>query len=473
MKIRPREEEVINPVPVSKMTPESAPPPAQDGRHPPGVTVLALTEAWERFSFYGMQALLMLYMVRALLPQQPNARIAGFAGFRGAVETITGPLTDVGLASQITGLYAGLVYLTPILGGYLGDRLGRRRLVLTGAGLMACGHLLLAFDMTFLIGMGLLVLGSGCLKGNIAVQVGSLYAPNDTRRDRGYLWFNFGINIGAFAGPLICGGIGDKIGWHWGFATAGVGMLIGMAIYASNLRLLAADRPRGWRRNSIPVEQLSRDDWRRLGAVAAMIVLLLAYNLPFGQEYNVFPVWISEAADLRVTSNFTLPIPWYLAADGFITVASTPLVLALWRRQASRGREPSEVGKVAIGCAMMAIGDLLFAALSATTAPHQLFWAWGFLYFLIVSTSYLFTMPVLLALVSRATPDRLVGTMMGCAYAGLFVANVGGGWLGRFYESLGPAGFWTMQAAIACVGLIGDLLLRRPICALLVDTDKA
>jgi len=455
------------------MTAETKSAAAKPGRHPPGVAVLALTEAWERFSFYGMQALLMLYMVQALLPRHPNERIAGFAGFRGAVETLTGPLTDAALASQITGLYAGLVYLTPILGGYLGDRLGSRRLVLTGAGLMACGHLLLAVDATFLIAMGLLVLGSGCLKGNIAVQVGRLYAPDDTRRDRGYLWFNLGINIGAFAGPLICGGIGDKVGWHWGFATAGVGMLIGMAIYAGNLRLLAPDTPRGWRRDSAPTEPLSRDDWRRLGAVTAMIVLLLAYNLPFGQEYNVFPLWISQAADLRVTSGFTLPIPWYLAADGFITVASTPLVLALWRRQARRGSEPSEVGKVAIGCAMMALGDLLFALLSATTAPHHLFWAWGFLYFLIVSTSYLFTMPVLLALVSRATPPRLVGTMMGCAYAGLFVANVGGGWLGRFYESLGAVGFWTMQAGIACVGLVGALLLRRPICALLVDTEKA
>jgi len=434
------------------------------GRHPRGVTILALTEAWERFSFYGMQALLMLYMVQALLPQRPAERVAGFAGFRATIEGLVGALPDAALASQITGLYAGLVYLTPILGGYLGDRwIGGRRMVLIGAGLMACGHFLLAFDVTFLIALALLVLGSGCLKGNIAVQVGRLYAPDDHRRDRGYLWFNFGINIGAFVGPLVCGGIGDKLGWHWGFAAAGIGMVIGMVIYAGNLRLLPSDPPRGRARPVDASSSLSREERRRLGAIIVVIMLLLTYNLPFGQTYNIFPLWISQAADLRVTSGFTLPIPWYMAADGFITVASTPLVLALWRRQAARGREPDEIGKVAVGCAMMAVGDLLFTALAATTPPHHLFWGWGFAYFAIVSTSYLFTMPVLLALVSRATPPRLVGTMMGLAYAGLFVANVGGGWLGRYYEPLGPPGFWGLQAAIASSGLLAALVLRRPL----------
>jgi POT family proton-dependent oligopeptide transporter len=446
-----------------------APPTATNPRrHPAGLKVLAMTETWERFSFYGMQALLMLYMVQALLPNRPGERVAGFGAFRALLESLFGALPDAALASQITGLYAGLVYLTPILGGYLGDRwLGGRRMVLIGAGLMACGHFLLAFDTTFLVAMALLILGSGCLKGNIAAQVGRLYAPDDARRDRAYLWFNFGINSGAFAGPLVCGGIGDKLGWHWGFAAAGIGMLIGMLIYASNLRHLPADRGRAFHRSAARAAPLSRDERRRIAAVLAVILLLLAYNLPFGQAYVIFPLWISQAADLRVSGGFSLPIPWYLASDGLVTAASTPLVLALWRRQAARGREPGEIGKIAIGCAMMACGDLLFALLAATTPAHQLHWAWGFAYFGIVSTSYLFTMPILLALVSRATPPRLVGTMMGLAYAGLFVANVGGGWIGRFYAILGPAGFWVLQAALAGTGLLGALIIRRPIGAIL------
>lgn len=434
--------------------------------------VLASTEAWERFSFYGMQSLLLLYMTQALLPGDAAARVVGFGAFRGTIEAVVGKLPDLAFASQVVGLYAGFVYVTPILGGYLGDhRVGARRMVLIGAGLMAGGHFLLAFDASFLVALALLVLGSGCLKGNIAAQVGRLYAPGDDRRDRAYLWFNFGINIGAFAGPLVCGGVGAKAGWHWGFFAAGVGMVVGIVLYAANLRLLPPDRARG-RADGLPAPALSPDERRRIGAIMLVIVLLLTYNLPFGQAYTIFPQWISEAADLRVSAGFTLPVPWYLAADGLVTVASTPLVLALWRRQAAAGSEPGEIGKIAIGCVMMATGDLLLAGLSISPAP-PFFWGWGFLYFLIVSTSYLFTMPVLLALVSRAAPARVNATTMGLAYAGLFVSNVGGGWIGRFYLTLGPAAFWTMQAAIAALGATIATLVRRPLGAMLRDPRDA
>lgn len=439
-------------------------------RHPRGLLVLAGTEMWERFSFYGMQALLVLYMAQALLPSHPEAHVWGFASFRGAIEAVVGRIGDQALASQIFGLYAGLVYLTPIFGGWIGDRwLGKRRTVVLGAALMATGHFLLAFDASFLIALGLLVLGSGCLKGNIAAQVGRLYAPEDERRDRAYLWFNLGINLGAFAGPLVCGTLGDKIGWHYGFATAGFGMLIGILIYLGGARHLPADQPR--RSADAEAAPLTPADGRRAIGILIAILLLLAFNLPFGQGYNIFPLWISEAADLHVWGGFTMPVPWYLASDGFITVAGTPIVLALWKRQAARGTEPGEITKIAIGCAMMALADLLLAIFSILSPrPHSLFFAWGFLYFLISSSSYLFTMPILLALVSRAAPPRLVATLMGVAYAGLFVANIGGGWLGRFYETNSHAAFWTGQATIAATGVVATLLLRRPLLALLEQT---
>ncbi len=452
--------------------------PADDGgrriewqRHPRGLVVLAGTEMWERFSFYGMQALLMLYMAQALLPRHPEGRVWGFAGFRGAIEAVVGRTGDQALASQIFGLYAGLVYLTPILGGYLGDRwLGGRRTVVLGAALMAAGHFLLAFDASFLIALGLLVLGSGCLKGNIAAQVGRLYASEDERRDRAYLWFNLGINLGAFAGPLVCGTLGDKVGWHWGFAAAGAGMLIGILVYVGGLRHVPANRPRRDAGTAAGPAPLTRADGRRLLGILIAILLLLSYNLPFGQGYNVFPLWISEAANLNVVGSFTMPVPWYLASDGLITVASTPIVLALWRRQAARHAEPNEITKIAIGCAMMALADLLLAAFSLMAPKaHSLFFGWGFLYFLVSSSSYLFTMPVLLALISKAAPPRLVATLMGVAYAGLFVANIGGGWLARFYATMSHAGFWTGQAAIAAAGLIATLLLRGTLVALLTD----
>jgi len=440
-------------------------------RHPRGLAFLALTEAWERFSFYGMQALLVLYMVTTLLPAHPERKVIGFAGFRAAVEAITGPLSTQALASQIFGLYAGLVYLTPLAGGLVGDRLlGGRRTVLLGAGLMAAGHFLLAFDASFLIALALLVLGSGCLKGNIATQVGRLYEAGDARRDRAYLLFNFGINIGAFAGPLVCGTIGEARGAHWGFASASFGMLIGILIYGAGWRLLPADRPRG---REAAREAGQAGDGRRVAALLGLVLLSAFYNVPFGEGYNVFPLWVNAAADRHI-AGFEMPVAWYLASDGLVTVLATPLVLVLWKRQAAAGREPSVMSKFAIGCAMMAAADLLLAFYAqGWREPHTLGVLWGFGYFLLSSSAYLFVMPVLLAAVSRAAPPRLAATLMGIAYAGLFVANLTAGWLARFYEPLGPTGFWALHAGIAGAGALIAILFGRILSAPLDPTREA
>ena len=438
--------------------------------HPRGLPILSFTEAWERFSFYGMQALLMLYMATALLPSGAERRVWGFAMFRDVVESVTGPLSNQALAAQIFGLYTGLVYLTPLIGGLIGDRLlGGRRTVLLGAGLMAMGHFLLAFDASFLIALAALICGSGCLKGNIATQVGRLYDAGDARRDRAYLLFNFGINIGAFAGPLVCGTIGEKHGWHLGFASAGIGMLVGIAIYASGWRHLPADRPRG--RLAIR-EAGAIGDGRRIAALIGLVALSACYNVPFGQGYNMFALWIRDAADRNI-GGFEMPVAWYLASDGLVTVLSTPLVLMLWKRQAAAGREPRVPAKFAIGCAMMAAADLLLAAFAHfSPAPHSLGPLWGFGYFLLSSSAYLFVMPVLLAAVSRGAPARLTATLMGVAYAGLFVANLTAGWLARFYVPLGPARFWALHAAIAGAGVLIAIALRGPLSAPLESTSE-
>jgi len=426
--------------------------------HPRGLAILSFTEAWERFSFYGMQSLLVLYMATTLLPSAPEHRIWGFAGFRAAIEGVTGPLSDQALASQIFGLYAGLVYLTPLAGGFIGDRLlGGRRTVLLGAALMATGHFLLAFDASFLLALLTLILGSGCLKGNIATQVGRLYDAGDARRDRAFLLFNLGINIGAFAGPLVCGAIGADQHWHSGFASAGFGMLIGIAIYVAGWRHLPADRPRG--RATIR-EAGAIGDGRRIASLLGLVALSACYNVPFGQGYNVFILWISAAADRHI-GGFEMPVAWYLASDGLVTVLATPLVLMLWKRQAAKGREPGVAAKFAIGCAMMAAADLLLVGFAHVhPAPHSLGVLWGFAYFLLSSSAYLFVMPVLLAAVSRAAPARLTGTLMGVAYASLFVANLTVGWLARFYAPLGPVRFWALHAAIAGAGVVIAFALR-------------
>src|SRR6476619_4897346 len=177
--------------------------------HPRALAYMFTTEMWERFSYYGMRALLVLYMVRYLFTPQNSTEVLGLASFKHGLEFVFGPLGTQPLASQIYGFYTGLVYLTPIFAGLLADRvLGQRRTVIIGATLMAIGHFMMAFEQLFLFALGFLILGNGAFKPNISTQVGSLYAPGDRRRDRAFSIFYVGINLGAFLAPLVCGTLG-------------------------------------------------------------------------------------------------------------------------------------------------------------------------------------------------------------------------------------------------------------------------
>ncbi|MBV9215474.1 MAG: MFS transporter, partial [Acidobacteria bacterium] len=214
--------------------------------HPKGLFFLAATEAWERFSFYGMTALVVLYMVNQLLLPAHAEHIAGLAKFRAAMEWVVGPLSTQALASQIYGLYSGFVYFTPLLGGMIADRwIGQRNAVVIGAVSMASGHLAMAFDQTFLLALLLLVVGSGFLKGNISAQVGALYpAADEAQRTRGFVIFSTGINVGAVLGPLLCGLLAQVCGWHYGFGVAAIFMFLGLATYLYGYHYLPARVPR-------------------------------------------------------------------------------------------------------------------------------------------------------------------------------------------------------------------------------------
>jgi len=241
--------------------------------HPRGLGYLAFTEAWERFSYYGMQSLLVLYMVNRLLHPGHIERIAGFGPFRHLLESIyRGPLSVQALASAIFGLYTGLVYLTPIGGGLIADRvLGRTRTVTIGALLMAAGHFLMAFDVTFLAALTCLLTGVGCFKGNLASQVGALYATGDNRRADAFQIYYIFINAGVIAAPLIAGTLGEVYGWHYGFGAAGIGMLIGLTIYRSGRKWLPPDSPivrKSERAAKIPLTH------REKMAIVALLALL-------------------------------------------------------------------------------------------------------------------------------------------------------------------------------------------------------
>ena len=189
-----------------------------------------------------MTALLALFMVNQLLLPGHVEHIAGFSGFRAAIESLVGPLSTQALASQIFGLYSGFVYFTPLLGGIVADRwIGQRNAVVIGALSMSAGHVAMTFDESFLLALLLLVIGSGFLKGNISAQVGALYPREDeARRTRGFIIFSTAINVGAVIGPLLCGLLAQVYGWHYGFGIAAIFMLLGLATYLYGYRHLPA-----------------------------------------------------------------------------------------------------------------------------------------------------------------------------------------------------------------------------------------
>src|SRR5262245_14701675 len=435
--------------------------------HPKGLFYLAFTEAWERFSFYGMIALLVLYMVnQALLPGHVE-HIAGFEAFRRTLESVTGPLTPQALASTLFGLYSGGVYFTPVLGGFIADRwIGQRNAVVIGALTMSAGHIAMAFDRSFLVALMLLVVGSGFLKGNISAQVGALYPPDDeARRTRGFAIFSTAINIGAVIGPLVCGVLAQRYGWHAGFGAAAVLMLVGLATYLLGYRHL----PARVERRARDTGRLTARDWKVIAALGAVMVIAIFQSVAYYQLANVLPVWIEQHVNLRVGA-MSIPVPWYQSIDPLFSILGVPLLFALWRYQAARRGEPGELAKIGTGAWLAAASNLVlvFAILAADGARvHPV---WPFLYCAGLGIAFIYYWPTRLALVSRAAPARVNATLMGIAFLTLFVSNNLIGWLGRYYEQMTPEAFWGMHAAIAATGGVLVLLFGRRLGRVL-DTD--
>ncbi|HEX3423269.1 MAG TPA: peptide MFS transporter [Sphingomicrobium sp.] len=430
--------------------------------HPKGLAYLAFTEAWERFSYYGMSALLVLYMVDQLLLPGHVGRVVGFAHFRHALESVFGPLSSQALASQIFGLYSGFVYFTPVLGGWIADRwIGQRSAVVLGALCMSGGHIAMAFDQSFLFALLLLVLGSGLLKGNISAQVGALYPPSDeTRRTRGFAIFSTAINVGAVTGPLACGFLGERFGWHVGFGAAALFMLGGLATYLSGYRHL----PVKVERKRLAAASMTRSDWKSVGALVSVMAIAAFQSIAYYQLANVLPVWLQQHGDMSA-AGFLIPIPWYQSIDPLFSILFVPVLFTLWRWQDGHGGEPSELGKIGQGAWLCALANLTLVVSILAAGSHRVLWIWPFIYCALQGIGFVYYWPTLLALVSRAAPPKINGTMMGICFLTLFISNVLIGWIGTFYEQLGPLAFWTLHAGIAAAGgvlvlLFGPLLKR-------------
>ena len=423
--------------------------------HPRGLAVLAGLEIWDRISFYGMQALLVLYMVGQLLLPGRVEHIVGFAGFRSGIEAVVGPLSVQALASQIFGLYIGLGAFTPVIGGFLGDRfLGRRNSITLGSLLMTAGHFALAFDQSFLIALLLLILGVGLVRGNVTPQIGELYDPADRRRGVAYQIYGSVINLGAFIAPLVTGALGQAYGWHIAFGFAGFGMLAGLIVYLWGQRHLPPERPRPPRSERVP---LTTDQRRVVLYLLALVPIAAMFWVAQSQIWNTYNLWVRDHLQLQFGS-WTMPVPWLQSLDGLAPFVLLPPMLIFWRAQAARGREPDEFTKIAIGCFIFGASTLLLAAgqfITDGTGRTPL--ALAVVFHFASNLGWLFVVPSLNALFSRLAPTSVNATMLGVNATSVTLGSFISGRIGGFYEQMPALQFWAMHAAI--VGAGGVLML--------------
>ena len=462
--------------------------------HPAGLFLLFLVEMWERFSYYGMRGLLVLYLVQATVPA-PDAD--GFVN--------PGRGWSRGDASLLYGWYTGLAYLTPIVGGWIADRLlGTHRSMIVGGLVIALGHTVLAVSgagplasnalgmSIFVFGLALIVIGTGHFKPCVSVMVGQLYGENDTRRDGAFTIFYMGINLGAFLAAFVCGTLGEKVGWHWGFGAAAVGMLAGLALYTSLRARLLGDigapppgrQERGQDRSltvalaGIAAAALAAVGYHT-GALATVggllagraVTLMLAavavawtarfvgrlapeergptitifvymlFNAVFwlafeqaGSSLNLF----TDTHTDRHLGAFEVPTTWFQSVNAGLIFLLAPAFAALWSWLGRRGRDPGQAVKIALGLAFLGVGYVFMVlagriALAPAAKASMLF---------ILATYFWHTVgelclsPTGLSYVTKAAPARYVSLLMGIWFVSTFLANLGGGLVASQVEAI-------------------------------------
>jgi proton-dependent oligopeptide transporter, POT family len=432
--------------------------------HPRALSYLFATEMWERFSYYGMRALLVLYMVKYLFTSQRESHVFGLESLQRTLELVFGPLAPQPLASQIYGFYTGLVYLTPIIGGLLADRvLGQRRTVIIGASLMAVGHFMMAFEQLFLLALVFLIFGNGAFKPNISTQVGALYEPGDRRRDRAFSIFYVGINLGAFLAPLVCGTLGERLGWHYGFAAAGVGMTLGLVIYLMASPNLPKDV---FERRTNGPTPLGRSGWRSIAAILLLFAPVSLFWATYEQQGNTITLWADQYTDRHFFGE-EIPVTWFQAFNPFMIFAFTPLIVALWRWQGEK--EPSTTTKLAIGCLLTGVAYLIMMTAAWTADGGTASWLWLFAYFVVITIGELYLSPTSLSLVTKIAPKTLLSMMMGLWLSTSFVGGFLAGYLGTFWSNMDKGHFFLMLALISSAAGVVIVLLRRPLKSVLPD----
>ena len=482
-------------------------------QHPPGLSVLFFTEMWERFSFYGMRALLVLYLVNAL--EVPREQ-----------------------ALHVYASYTGLVYLTPILGGYLADRyLGKRRAVMIGGIVMALGHFAMAFPSMLYFALGLLIAGNGFFKPNISTMVGEMYGQGDNRRDAGFTIFYMGINLGAFLAPLVCGTLAEKLGWHFGFAAAGVGMLLGLVVFVWGQQRLKgiglspmADGeargfgPQDWKETGlfaiaitlvvgllvllwpplkalmpqVPVivwgllgiaisllvfrhffkknqngqhaaRRLQKQDWQGMAAILIVGVFVVFFWMGFEQAGGTMNLFADSQTDRNIYG-WEMPASYFQSLNPLFILLLAPLFSILWTRLDRSSLAISPIAKQAIGMIILGLGFVVLAfAQERADAVGLVGPGWLVLVFLLHTMGELCLSPIGLSMVSRLAPAQLVSLMMGVWMTVYAIASYMAGILESLLQDTGWPLYWFL--VIVTMGAGGLLLLLTPLLNSLMPGD--
>ena len=469
-------------------------------RHPAGLPVLFFTEMWERFSYYGMRALLVLYLVNAIGYQRADAL-------------------------EIYAIYTGLVYLTPILGGYLADRyLGLRKAIIIGGLTMAMGHFAMAFPPLLHLALGLLIVGNGLFKPNISTLLGTLYRQHDPRRDGGFTIFYMGINLGAFFSPLVAGTLGEKIGWHYGFASAGVGMVIGLIWFlrgqhklghaglpAGQQRLIARDWLHiagsaaltvplvlmvewlwgtlgpGWKALSgagktavvlvifamlwtvgkalaarnVEHKPLTRDEWGRIAAIGIIAFFVIAFWMGFEQAGGTMNLFADQQTD-RMVFGWEIPTSYFQAINPLVIIMLAVPMSLFWLRLDRSRFAISDPAKQALGMLILGLGFIVLAiAQQRADTLGKVGPEWLIMVYVLHTVGELFLSPIGLSMVTKLAPAQLGALMMGLWFTSTAVANYLAGTLESLLTDSGLPLYWFLVGSSMGAGLL--LLLLTPL----------
>jgi POT family proton-dependent oligopeptide transporter len=383
---------------------------------------------------------------------------------------IDGKMDLQGQASMVYGLYNGLVYLTPVLGGYLADKyFGQRRIVVAGALLMATGQFLLASDKLFFFALLILIIGNGAFKPNISTQVGNLYRENDPRRDRAYSIFYLGINLGSFICNFICGTLAAVYGWSYGFGAAGVGLLLGLFGYLAGQKYLAKDNRMKSAEKAVesaaPVEKKPLTKNEKL--VIISLCVLCALNVPFWAVYeqqgNTMQTWADNQTVWPKLGSFQVPSTWFQSVNPAMILLLTPVINGLWAWQQKRGTEPSTVAKMAIGSFILGGSFIVMVIGARIIGNGQGSVFWPFFATLILTVGELYLSPIGLSLVAKASPARMVSLMMGIWFISSFLGGLSSGVLGVFYTKMSREAFFIMLTGIGVLTGVAMWAFNKPI----------